>query len=69
MQIHESLQWLNAITATLWPHAARAANDAINHALSMHDAKRRSPMEMFAKTNDVTNLLQSKPLRCPVHDL
>jgi hypothetical protein len=26
-------------------------------------------MEMFAKTNDVTNLLQSKPLRCPVHDL
>jgi hypothetical protein len=50
-------QWSDVITASHWPNAVRAANDAINNSLSMQDSERRSTMEMFAKTRVVANLL------------
>lgn len=67
--IHASHRWPDAVTANLWPYAIRMANDAINHTPSFQHKERRSPMELFAKTQVVSNPKHWKPFGCPVYVL
>lgn len=69
MLMHAHRRWENCITANLWPYALRMANEAFNNLPSLVDSKRRSPLQMFAKSNVVVNPKHFQPFGCPVYVL
>ena len=67
--IHASSKWNGVVTANLWPYAMRLANDALNNSPSPQDKARRTPEQIFAKSNVVPNAKHYKPFGCPVYVL
>ena len=69
MLLHTNKRWPEAIDAHLWPYAIRYANDSINAIPNMQDPKRRSPLQIFARTDIHINRKHWKPFGCPVYTL
>ena len=69
MLIHANKRWPEAISANLWPYALRYANETFNAIPSLKDAERRSPLQMFARTEVNINRKHWKPFGCPVYTL
>ena len=67
--IHANRRWPNATTANLWPYALRMACLAYNSTPSLQDAKRRTPEQVFAKSEVSINKKHWKPFGCPVYVL
>ena len=67
--IHASIKWKHCITANIWPYAMRMANDAMNNSPSLQDINRRTPEQIFSKTNANMNAKHFKPCGCPVYVL
>ena len=65
MLIHANSRWSQCITANLWPYAVRAASEAINNAPSMQHPKRKSPLQLFSKTEVLVNPKHYQPFGCP----
>ena len=66
MLIHANRRWPDAINANLWPYAVRHANDCINAAPNMQDPLRRSPLQLFTKSNVDINKKHYIPFGCPI---
>ena len=69
MLIHANARWSGSVTTNLWPYAIRTANDAVNNTPSFQDEKRRTPTQIFAKTEVSSNPKHWKPFGCPVYVL
>jgi hypothetical protein len=69
MLIHANRRWPKAVTANLWPYALRMANDVMNETPSMQNKDRRSPQQIFSRTNVQPNPKHWKPFGCPVYVL
>jgi transposase InsO family protein len=67
--VHGSRRWPKAVTANLWPYAVQSANIAINDTPSMQDKKRRSPLQIFARTDVSSNKKHFKPIFAPAYQL
>ena len=69
MLIHANRRWSKCVTTELWPYAVRAANEALNESPSMQDAARKSPAQLFHKTNVLVNPKHFQTFGCPVYVL
>jgi hypothetical protein len=69
MLIHANRRWPSAVNAYLWPYAVRMANEVYNHAPSMQDEERRSPIQIFSSTAVDMNPKHFKTFGCPAYVL
>jgi hypothetical protein len=69
MLLHARKRWPTVITTNLWPYAVRMAATVSNATPSFQDEQRRTPNQIFAKTNVETNPKHWKPFGCPVYVL
>ena len=69
MLIHAHNRWPKCVTTELWPYAIRAANEALNDSPSLQDPGRKSPAQLFHKTNVLANPKHYQPFGCPVYVL
>ena len=67
--IYSSIKWKEYITANLWPYAMRLANEALKNSPSPQDSARRTPEQIFSKTNVNINAKHFKPFGCQVYAL
>ena len=66
---HAHRRWSSAITANLWPYAARMYQDAINNAPNLKFKDGRTPMEGFAGTTVTVNPRDWYHFGCPAYVL
>jgi hypothetical protein len=69
MLIHANSRWPESVTTNLWPYAIRTASEAINNTPNFKDNDRKTPVELFARTNVTANPKHWKPFGCPVYVL
>ena len=69
MLIHANRRWNKCVTTELWPYAVRAAMEAINESPSLQNNERKSPAQLFHKTNVLANPKHFQPFGCPVYVL
>ena len=69
MLIHANRRWNKCVTTKLWPYAVRAAMEAINESPSLQNNERKSPAQLFHKTNVLANPKHFQPFGCPVYVL
>ena len=69
MLVHGNKRWKEAITIQLWPYALRMANSMINEAPNMQDPRRRSPEQIFTKSEVQSNPKHWHTFGCPVYIL
>jgi hypothetical protein len=69
MLIHANSRWPESVTTNLWPYAIRTASKAINNTPNLKDNDRKTPVELFARTNVTVNPKHWKPFGCPVYVL
>ena len=69
MLIHANNRWPQCITANLWPYAVRAASEALNNAPSFQHPKRKSPLQLFSKSEVLVNPKHYQPFGCPAYVL
>ena len=69
MLIHANNRWPQCITANLWPYAVRAASEALNNAPSLQHQKRKSPLQLFSKSEVLVNPKHYQPFGCPAYVL
>ena len=69
MLVHGNRRWREAITIQLWPYALRMANSMLNETPNMQDPERRSPEQIFTKSNIQINPKHWHTIGCPVYVL
>jgi len=69
MMIFAKSRWPKCIDVALWPYAMLMACDSINLTPSMQDPQRRSPMQIFSKSNTSINYKHHRPFGCPAYVL
>ena len=69
MLIHAKNRWSQCITANLWPYAVRAASNALNNAPSLQHPKRKTPLQMFSKSEVQPNVKHYQTFGCPAYVL
>ena len=67
--IHASRRWNACITANLWPYALRMASNAFNNSPNMMDKEKKSPLQIFSKSEVTVNPKHFQPFGCPVYVL
>ena len=69
MMIHANRRWPEAITPNLWPYAIRMANGVMNNTPSLQDPERRSPIQIFSRTQVNLNTKHQMTFGCPAYVL
>ena len=59
----------NFITSYLWPYTMRLIYETLNNLPSPQDTVRRTPQQIFSKTNININVKYFKPFECSVYVL
>lgn len=69
MLLHATRRWPGTVDATLWPYAARAANDVLNETPWPTDPDNKSPLQLFATTEVDVQSKHYHTFGCPVYVL
>ena len=69
IMIYAKSRWPEGISMALWPYATILASNSVNNTPSLQDEKRRTPLQIFSKSEVMINPKHHRPFGCLVYVL